>query len=152
MTTLNLALDRADACADNGDITGACAILEASRRELLAEGLPVEACQLQVELGAMTARAGDLTSALAILEVAEASAHQAGSATLALEARVTHCSVLGAMGAFDQAIPALTHAVKRLAELAPDSELYADARAELTSFTNLTSPKNAATWAALLDS
>ena len=151
MTPFDMALEHAEDLAEAGDFAGALAALESTRLSEAAEGRATNAAAAQVEVGAMTARAGDLEGALPVLELAEASARAAGAPLTALEARVTHCSVLGALAQFDRALPALKHAVAELESIAPGSELHQQAAGELRSFTNLTSPKNAATWASLLE-
>lgn len=145
------AFDHAEDLAEAGDFSGAIAALAAIRARAVAEGLTNDAARAQLELGAMTARAGDLDDALPLLELAEAMATSAATPLIGLEARVTHCSVLGAMARFEDALPALRHAVAELSRLDPSGELYTQARAELRAFENVVSPKNAATWAAMMD-
>lgn len=148
---LNAALDHAEDLAEAGDIPAALLALEAARTVASGRGAQADVAVLTMEIGAMTARAGDLEDALPLLQLAQALATAAAAPLTAAEALVTHCSVLGALGRFDEALPALRHAVAELSRIAPGGELHTQAKAELSAFSNLTSPKNAATWAALLD-
>ena len=89
---------------------------------------------MQIELGAMTARSGALGQALVMLQDAERSAREAGLEVLALEAKLNHCSVLGAMGHMERVLPALREVVGQLGTVASGTELLEDAQAELASF------------------
>ncbi|TNE83980.1 MAG: tetratricopeptide repeat protein [Deltaproteobacteria bacterium] len=141
--TVDEARDRAELLADDGSFDDALALLAEARTGAGRAG----ALALRIDEGAVLARAGRLDEALAVLEIAEASA--VGLPLLGAEARVMRGSVLGALGRFDEALPLLRRAVSELEKLdAP--ELLADAKAELRSFGNLTSPKHAGTWASLL--
>jgi tetratricopeptide (TPR) repeat protein len=96
--------------------------------------------------GVCAARAGAWDQALADLAAA---ADCAVDPLLAAEIAVTRGSVLGAAGRFPEAIALLRGQIEALASIPDGAALARDARAELTAFLNLTSPKNAATWAAI---
>ena len=139
-------LQAAEERADSGDLTGALSELEALRPGLT----PQPAGQLHLLLGALTARTGDLEGAIPHLERSLLLANVSQDVATALEARVTHASVLGALGLYDEAIPMLGRAVNELEAHPELAELRGEARAELRSYRNLVSPKTAATWASLL--
>ena len=82
----------------------------------------------------MTARSGALAEALVLLQDAERTAKDEELERLALEAKLNHCSVLGAMGHLQRVLPTLRDVVAQLGVVAADSELLEDAQAELASF------------------
>ena len=143
--SLDGALDDVEAQAEQ-DLPGAMAALEA----LVPGRPPAEAARIFVLLGALTARSGDLDGALPILERARVLGGLDRTRPTHVEAQITHASVLGALGRFDEAIPMLTRVIRELEGQPDHAELRRDAQAELRGYRNVVSPKTAATWASLL--
>ncbi len=129
--TVDAFLEHAEQLAEMGDFPGALRLLQTAQAQA---GTPAIRTRAQVELGAMTARSGALGQALVMLQDAERSAREAGLEVLALEAKLHHCSVLGAMGHIQSVVPVLREVVGQLATVASGTELLEDAQAELASF------------------
>lgn len=89
----------------------------------------------QLLRGALLARAGDLDGALVVL-TRLVGASEAGPA-IRLEAEVTLASVWAARGDYDQAVPRLRQAIRRLRSEGGPAWLLADAEAELAAYETL---------------
>jgi hypothetical protein len=124
-------LEHAEQLAELGDFPGALRTLQTAQAK--AETTSGRA-RAQIELGAMTARSGALGPALVMRQDAERSAREDGLEVLALEAKLNHCSVLGAMGHIQSVVPTMREVVAQLAIVASGTELLEDAQAELASF------------------
>jgi hypothetical protein len=124
-------MDHAEQLAELGDFPGALRSLQTAQAKAETTS---ERGRARVELGAMTARSGALGQALVMLQDAERSAREDGLEVLALEAKLHHCSVLGAMGHIESVVPTLREVVGQLAIVAAGTELLEDAQAELASF------------------
>lgn len=140
-------LAEAEAWAESGALEAAGARAAEVAASAMAGGrLAVAADALRL-CGVCAARAGDWERALADLAAASECAIDP---LLRAEIAVTRASVLGAAGRFPEAIALLRSQVQVLATLPGGEALARDARAELTAFLNVTSPKHAATWAAIV--
>jgi hypothetical protein len=129
--TVDAFVEHAEQLAEMGDFDAALRLLQTAQAQA---GTPSERSRAQMELGAMTARSGALAQALVMLQDAERSAQEAGQTVLALEAKLHHCSVLGAMGHMVRVLPALREVVGLLGTVAGGTELLEHAQAELASF------------------
>ncbi len=139
-------LAQAEAWAEGGALDAARALAEQVARSAQSGGrmdLAADALRL---CGVCSARSGAWDQALAELNAA---AEVVVDPLLGAEIAVTRGSVLGAAGRFSEAIVLLRAQVGALAAISGGAELAREARAELAAFVNLTSPKNAATWAAI---
>ena len=142
---LDQALTAAEARADAGDLPGAIDALEALR----PGRPPAEASRILTAIASFVARSGDLEGALPQLELSEALA--AGAPLAHGLARLTRASVLAALGRYDSAVPMALEVARGPDDTPELAELRADARAEASAYINLVSPKNRATWRALLE-
>ena len=145
MTDLEQAIAAAEARADAGDLRGAISALEALR----PGRPPAEASRILTAVASFAARSGDLEGALPQLELAEA---LASGAPLALGlARLTRASILAALGDYDTALPMALEVARGPSHSSELAQLRADAQAEAAAYINLVSPKNRATWRAMLE-
>lgn len=98
----------------------------------------------------LLARSGQLEAAFAPLDTLQTLCDAAPDLAVEAEAAVLRASVVAALGRFDEAMPMLASVIGVLEGHPSLTWLRDEARAELRAYSNLVSPKSAATWSSLL--
>ena len=147
-------LDGIEDIADSGDLLAALAMAITLSDLPLT---PVQAAEVKLLSGSLLARDAKFEEAKIDVLQAQQMCASAQARELGTECAITLASITAASGDYPSAIEQLKLIVHQLDDpkLAPADEkakqqLKADALAELRSYTNLTSPKNQATWASML--